>query len=168
MNKNSTSACLSQSKSNAAEQVLNSWFDPIESGVRDRIRELIENMLEAELEEVLARPRYVRRGKASEVDSGSAGSVIGHRHGHRSRKLLGSFGPVEIAVPRARLNTPDGKTREWKSQALRAYQRRTMAADALIAGVYLSGTNTRRVRRALRALFGGAVSKTRSAGSGAR
>jgi hypothetical protein len=30
-------------------------------------------------------------------------------------------------------------------------------ADALIAGAYLAGTNTRRVRRALAALFGGAV-----------
>ena len=36
---------------------------------------------------------------------------------------------------------------------LRAYQRRTLTADALIAGAYLAGTNTRRVRRAL----GGAV-----------
>jgi transposase-like protein len=42
---------------------------------------------------------------------------------------------------------------------LRAYQRRTLAADALIASTYLAGTNTRRVRRALKALFGGAVGK---------
>ena len=42
---------------------------------------------------------------------------------------------------------------------LRAYQRRTLAAEALIAGTYLAGTNTRRVRRALAALFGGAVGK---------
>jgi putative transposase len=42
---------------------------------------------------------------------------------------------------------------------LRAYQRRTKAADALIASTYLAGTNTRRVRRALAALFGGAVGK---------
>ena len=62
-------------------------------------------------------------------------------------------------MPRARLNSPDGKTTEWKSSALRAYQRRTVAADALIAGAYLAGTNTRRVRRALAALFGGAVGK---------
>ena len=39
------------------------------------------------------------------------------------------------------------------------YQRRTQAADALIAGTYLAGTNTRRVRRALAALFGGTVGK---------
>jgi transposase-like protein len=75
------------------------------------------------------------------------------------RSLTGTFGPIEIAVPRARLNTPDGKTTEWKSKALRAYQRRTLAADALIASTYLAGTNTRRVRRALAALFGGAVGK---------
>ena len=46
-----------------------------------------------------------------------------------------------------------------KSKSLRAYQRRTVVADALIASAYLAGTNTRRVRRALAALFGGAVSK---------
>jgi transposase-like protein len=66
---------------------------------------------------------------------------------------------VEIAVPRARLATAEGKTTEWKSTALRAYQRRTKRADSLIAGAYLAGTNTRRVRRALSAVFGGAVSK---------
>ena len=55
--------------------------------------------------------------------------------------------------------TAEGKTVEWKSQALRAYQRRTARADALIAGSYLAGTNTRRVRRALGSLFGGAVGK---------
>jgi putative transposase len=52
---------------------------------------------------------------------------------------LGTFGKTEINVPRARLNTCDGKTTEWKSQALRSYQRRTLAADALIAGTYLVG-----------------------------
>lgn len=159
MKKNSTSILLSQSESDDEEQLLNSWFDPIEAGIRDRVREFIGTMFEAELEEALSRPRYVRLGKAAVGDLARAGAITGHRHGHRSRKLLGSFGPITIAVPRARLNTPDGKTTEWKSQALRAYQRRTLAADALIAGVYLSGTNTRRVRRALGALFGGAVSK---------
>ena len=38
-------------------------------------------------------------------------------------------------------------------------QRRTLAADRLIASTYLAGTNTRRVRRALKVLFGDAVGK---------
>jgi hypothetical protein len=44
--------------------------------------------------------------------------------------LLGTFGRVEIAVPRARLDTAEGKTTEWKSTALRAYQRRTVLREA--------------------------------------
>src|SRR5207253_938648 len=72
--------------------------------------------------------------------------IAGHRHGSRMRSLTGTFGPIEIAVPRARLTTTEGKASEWKSQALRAYQRRTLADAALIASTYLVGTNTRRVR----------------------
>jgi putative transposase len=148
-----------QPAAEASLQVFDSWFDPIEMGVRERVREFIEAMVEAELEAVLSRPRYVRSGKPSNMEAGGAQGVTGHRHGHRSRSLLGTFGRVEIAMPRARLNTPEGKTTEWNSRTLKAYQRRTLTADALIAGTYLAGANTRRVRRALKALFGGAVSK---------
>ena len=116
-------------------------------------------MIEGELDMALSRPRYARHAKSPSGEAEEAVGATGHRHGHRSRSLLGSFGRVEIEVPRARLNTPDGKTTEWKSKALRAYQRRTLVADALIAGAYLAGTNTRRVRRALASLFGGAVGK---------
>jgi transposase-like protein len=123
--------------------------------LRDRVRGFIEDLIQDELEGVLARPRYGRRAKEADDVAGTSG----HRHGSRRRTLTGTFGKSEITVPRARLDTADGKTVEWKSTALRAYQRRTLTADALIAGAYLAGTNTRRVRRALAALFGGAVGK---------
>ena len=139
-----------------APQLFDDWFDPIEFGLRSRVRDFIETMMEEELEAVLSRPRY---GRTASTTSKEPDGVTGHRHGHRLRSLLGTFGPVEVAVPRARLNAPDGGTTEWKSKALKAYQRRTVAADAVIAGAYLAGTNTRRVRRALTTLFRGAVSK---------
>jgi transposase-like protein len=154
-----TKPACAQPAAEALPQVFDSWFDPIETGVRERVREFIEAMVEAELESVLSRSRYVRSGKPSSAGAGVAPDVTGHRHGHRSRSLLGTFGRVEIAMPRARLNTPEGKTTEWQSRALKTYQRRTLTADALIAGTYLAGTNTRRVRRALKGLFGGAVGK---------
>jgi putative transposase len=146
----------SQPQSETAVQLFDNWFDPIEAEVRARSRELIEELIRGELDAVLARPRYQRCKMAS---SEERVGVTGHRHGSRTRSLTGTFGPIEIAVPRARLNTPDGKTTEWRSSALRAYQRRTLAADVLIASTYLAGTNTRRVRRALAALFGGTVGK---------
>src|SRR5437879_11653072 len=145
-----------QREAETVPQLFDDWFDPIEVEVRGRARQFIEELIRGELDEALARPRYGRSKAAG--DKERAG-VAGHRHGSRTRSLTGTFGSIEIAVPRARLDTPDGHTAEWRSQTLRAYQRRTLAADALIASCYLAGTNTRRVRRALGALFGGAVGK---------
>jgi len=84
--------------------------------------------------------------------------VTGHRHGHRSRSLMGTLVDRNrgSARPARRPGRPDDGVEE---QDTAAYQRRTLAADALIASTYLADTNTRRVRRALAALFGGAVGK---------
>jgi transposase-like protein len=123
------------------------WFDPIEAELRERVRGFLEEMIEQEATAALGRSRYQR---------GAAG---GYRNGTRSRRLLGSFGPIEIAVPRARLFAADGTSREWQSAVLPRYARMTRQVEALIASTYLAGTNTRRVKRALAALFKGAVGK---------
>src|SRR5258708_22916379 len=132
-----------------AGDLFDNWFDPLEAEVRARSREFIEELLRAELDAALSRPRY---GRGRMAGSGERAGVAGHRHGSRTRSLTGTFGPIEIAGPRARLTTSEGGTTEWKSQALRAYQRRTLAADALIASTYLAGTNTRPGPRALAGL----------------
>ena len=113
-------------------------FDPLEDGVRQRVRGFIEAILEEELRAVLGRGRYER----------SAGGARGHRNGHRERQVVGTFGNETVMVPRARLIDEAGRETEWRSQALRRYQRLTRKAEALIAAVYLAGTNTRRVKRA--------------------
>lgn len=142
----------------ADEKLFDNWFDPIETELRTKVRGFIEAMIEEELETALARPRYGRRSGQPVGDDVGA-PIAGHRHGRRIRSLTGTFGRTEIAVPRARIFGAGGKTAEWQSKVVLAYQRRTRAADALIASAYLSGTNTRRVRRALASLFGGAVGK---------
>ena len=124
------------------------WFNPLEAGIRQHIRGFIENLLEEELAATLRRGRYDRSTAAA-----------GHRNGHRDRQLLGTFGPMTVSVPRARVTGSNGRQAEWRSQTLPAYKRLTVQAERLIAGAYLAGTNTRRVRRALAALFGGAVGK---------
>ena len=149
---------LSHSAIESKSHLFDDWFDPIEDMIRGQVRGLIEEMIRGELDATLSRPRYGRRAGHAEGSDLTA-VVTGHRHGSRVRTLTGTFGKAEIAVPRARLNGSGGKTTEWKSQVLRNYQRRTRAADALIAGTYLAGTNTRRVPRALRSVFGGEVGK---------
>ncbi|WP_194098436.1 IS256 family transposase [Marivivens aquimaris] len=124
-------------------------FDPIEERLRMNIRATIEAVFEEELADFLGRLRYSR----------GTGATKGYRHGHRERQLTGTFGTETVRVPRARIEDETGRLTEWRSKALPRYQRLTKKAEALIAAVYLSGTNTRRVKRALFGLFEGAVSK---------
>ncbi len=124
-------------------------FDPIEDRLRATVRATIEAMFEEELAAFIGRCRYGR----------GDGAQKGYRHGHRERQLTGTFGTETVRVPRARIEGEGGKVTEWRSKALPRYRRLTKKAEALIAAVYLAGTNTRRVKRALFGLFGGAVSK---------
>jgi transposase-like protein len=143
------------------------WSTPLEAGVRGTIRGFIETLLEEELEAALGRGRYARLRTAAVEQEGSAMRrlrplpcplrAIATR---RERQVMGSFGAIVVAVPRARLDTADGGTTEWVNKTLPAYRRRTREVDALIAGAYLAGTNTRRVGRALAAVFRGAISKS--------
>jgi len=124
-------------------------YDLIEDRLRASVRATIETIFEEELATFLGRIRYGRSG----------GQVKGYRHGHRERQLIGTFGIETVRVPRARIEDAEGKVSEWRSKALPRYRRLTRKAEALIAAVYLAGTNTRRVKRALFGLFEGAVSK---------
>ena len=71
------------------------WIDPREAVVRDRVRGFIQAMIEGELDGSLKRPRYGRRPKQSDGDDHRV-AVVGHRHGHRSRSLMGTLGRIEI------------------------------------------------------------------------
>jgi len=98
--------CL-QGAAKTAPQLFDDWFDPIETQLGNRARQFIEELIRGELAMVLKRPRYGRRKMAER--EGSCG-VTGHRHGNGTRSLTGTFGPIEIGVPRARLTTSEGKT----------------------------------------------------------
>ena len=124
-------------------------YDPIEDRLRQNIRVTIEALFEEELGAFIGRCRYGRGGAKKK----------GYRNGHRQRQVVGTFGTETVSVPRARVADEAGKITEWRSKALVRYQRLTKKAEALIASVYLAGTNTRRVKRALYGLFGGAIGK---------
>lgn len=120
----------------------------LEMVIRARSRAWIEEICQDELESVLGK-------KSARGDARG-----GYRHGTRERTLTTSLGATTIAMPRARLQQADGSTTEWRSHAVRKYQRRTELVDAAILGVYLSGTNTRRIKGALAPLLrGGPLAK---------
>ena len=122
----------------------------LEAAFRLRARAWIDAIVEEEIEAVLGAAPSARVGAERQ----------GYRHGTRERTLTTSLGPTTFAMPRARLRTPEGGTAEWRSELVPRYQRRSERVDEAILGVYLSGTNTRRIKGALAPLLrGGPLSK---------
>lgn len=123
-------------------------LETIEMTVRERVRCVIETVIEAELELALG-------VGPSQRSSGRRG----YRNGTRERELTTSLGKTTFAMPRARIQDGERVT-EWHSATVGRYQRRTARVDEAILGVYLAGTNTRRLRGALAPLLeGGPLSK---------
>ena len=123
--------------------------DTIELRMRERIRDTIEEIVEEELVAALG------AGPSSRVSERR-----GYRHGTRERTLTTTLGTATFGMPRARLEAADGSRREWRSETIRRYERRTAHLDEAILGVYLCGANTRRIRGALAPLLrGGPLSK---------
>lgn len=123
--------------------------DSIEGRMRERIREVIEKLVKEELDEALG------AAKSERVEGRR-----GYRHGSRERTLTTSLGATSFAMPRARISGESGRVREWQSQVVPRYERRTARVDEAILGLYLSGANTRRIRGALSPLLrGGPLSK---------
>ncbi len=51
-------------------RLFDNWFDPIETGVRERVRDFIEELIHGELETAQARPRDGRWAKT--IDDANA------------------------------------------------------------------------------------------------
>jgi putative transposase len=134
----------------AREEAVEFGPDTIEQVMRERVRATIEAIVEEELEAALGAGRSARVGGARQ----------GYRHGKRARTLTTSLGPTPLTMPRARLLQGEDQTVEWQSQVVPRYQRRTVRVDEAILGIYLSGTNSRRLKGALAPLLrGGPLSK---------
>lgn len=114
----------------------------IQARLRDRVRQAIEEVLDAELVAVLGSDRHER----------TAGRR-GYRHGTIERTVTTREGTRALVVPRGRVQTPTG-TEEFRSAMLPRYARRTREVDEAVLGCYLAGANSRRIRTALKPLLG--------------
>ena len=119
--------------------------DPLSEALRSQLRERIERIIREELYAALGAGPYERTPERR-----------GYLHSPRERTLTTAEGTATITVPRGRLFRPEGGSEEWQSQLLPRYARRTREVDAALIGLYLSGTNTRRVKLALKPLLKGA------------
>src|SRR3974377_1193229 len=111
MTSNITNSDSSQSAAETAVYLFDDWFDPIEAQVRDRVRGFIQAMSEGKLDKTLIRPRYGQRSASSSGKNEGLAAVAGHRHGHRSRALTGTFGGTETAGTPGRPAGPESETK---------------------------------------------------------
>lgn len=119
----------------------------LEDELRRKACEWNEEMVNEELEIALGIGRYERSENRK-----------GYRQGKRARTFTTGVGKHEIWFPRGAFFEAgsDGK-KEWSSEIIPSYARRTEAVEDAIIASYLSGTNTRKVRKALSPLLDGAV-----------
>ena len=117
--------------------------DPLSEALREKVREMIVTLVEAEVSEVLAAHPYQRVAERQ-----------GYRNGTRQRSISTGLGQTVIDLPRARLRTGETEA-EWQSVFVERYQRRARSVSAALLGCYLSGANGRRIRGALSCLLRG-------------
>ena len=111
--------------------------------LRDGVRRAIETVLEEELLSALGADAHER----------PAGRQ-GYRHGTIERTVTTREGMRTVTVPRGRVRGPGDRPAEFHSSVLPRYTRRTREVDEALLGCYFGGINTRRIRRALKPLFG--------------
>lgn len=117
------------------------WED-LESCLRVKIRGWLQDMLEAEVDELLGRAKSQRRKR---VDA-----LPGYRNGYgKPRKLTLSNGTITLRRPRVR-----GLEQRFESRLLPLFVRRSSQVDTLLPELYLHGLAQGDFDLALRGLLG--------------
>ena len=117
-------------------------WETLEAFARQSMQQFLQRMLEGEVDELLARARYERRGP---VDAPG-----GYRNGFgKPRRLSLSNGTIVLRRPRVR-----GLAERFESRLLPAFKRRTEEVGRLLPELYLHGLAQGDFDLALRGLLG--------------
>jgi putative transposase len=117
------------------------WEGDYRAEARNRLKELLEEKMDAELEQYLGRAKHERKEKEDRED---------YRNGSYLRHLLTEIGDLILRMPRSR--------KGFVSRVLEAYKRRARSVDQLIMACFVLGMSTRKVSTALLSLLGERVS----------
>ena len=107
--------------------------------IRQAAKLVVEQMLDAEVGEVLGRQRY-ERTQPPEEDDGQAAPAQkpgAYRNGHKPRQLRCAEGKVPIDLPQVR------GAEGWSSPLWQSLRQRTEVLDKLVVEMYARGLSTR-------------------------
>jgi transposase-like protein len=119
-------------------------LDPLTELLRAGARQLIEQAVEAELQELLAAhaDRLLADGRAGVVRNGSL----------PEREIQTSLGPVTVRIPKVRAKTGEPVT--FRSALVPPYVRKTRSLEAALPWLYLKGVSSGEMEAALEVLVG--------------
>lgn len=115
------------------------------SGLVQRlVKDVLENILEAEMDEHLGRDKYQRQ---SNIEPGERN----YRNGYSQKNLRSSFGDVDLDIPRDRKS-------EFEPQIVKKYETVCNELDKKIISLYAKGMTTSDIQAEIEDLYGITIS----------
>ena len=112
--------------------------------VRRLVKDVLENILEAEMDEHLGRDKYQRQ---SDIEPGERN----YRNGYSQKNLRSSFGDVDLDIPRDR-------KAEFEPQIIKKYETVCNELDKKIISLYAKGMTTSDIQAEIEDLYGITIS----------
>ena len=112
--------------------------------VQRLIKDVLENILEAEMDEHLGRDKYQRQ---SDIEP----SERNYRNGYSQKNLRSSFGDVDLDIPRDRKS-------EFEPQIVKKYETVCNELDKKIISLYAKGMTTSDIQAEIEDLYGITIS----------
>ena len=112
--------------------------------VQRLVKDVLENILEAEMDEHLGRDKYQRQ---SDIEPGERN----YRNGYSQKNLRSSFGTVDLDIPRDRKS-------EFEPQIVKKYETVCNELDKKIISLYAKGMTTSDIQAEIEDLYGITIS----------
>lgn len=112
--------------------------------VKRLVKDVLENILEAEMDEHLGRDKYQRQ---SDIEPGERN----YRNGYSQKNLRSSFGDVDLDIPRDRKS-------EFEPQIVKKYETVCNELDKKIISLYAKGMTTSDIQAEIEDLYGITIS----------
>ena len=109
-----------------------------------QVKDVLENILEAEMDEHLGRDKYQRQ---SDIEPGERN----YRNGYSQKNLRSSFGDVDLDIPRDRKS-------EFEPQIVKKYETVCNELDKKIISLYAKGMTTSDIQAEIEDLYGITIS----------
>lgn len=108
------------------------------------VKDVLENILEAEMEDHLGREKYERETNNEE-------RIKNYRNGYSSKNIRSSFGDVDIDIPRDR-------NAEFEPKIIKKYETVCNELDKKIISLYAKGMSTSDIQSEIEDLYGITIS----------